>query len=324
MPKRPTPKHVRLSKIRKMMRDGTLPSQRKLAEMFGVSLSTVNGDVAEVRAEENRAQSHGNLFNEDGSPKAGAEIGNDRATTHGANSEKLIAPRAAEIVEVVFRSQPHLDRERDQATVMRYAQTLARIERVYEWLDAQPDPVFAGRGAAHPAYGRLDQWEATASRAEATLGISPLARQNLGLPVSPDTSADKPHDLSSLTDHELRVLEFLERKLIGEDADSPLELGSWSLRWLTSDDEKTYYRLIKRIEQIGVETGSEHPAELGSRALLRLDDEDIRAYFGLLRRIELRRAANWTEHDRSRPDPADSDGGSEPLQLEAPSKVLTA
>ncbi|MFY9488861.1 MAG: hypothetical protein WAP35_09240 [Solirubrobacterales bacterium] len=209
-----------MSQIRAMIADGTLPSQRKLAAMFGVSLSTINGDVAQVRAEKDRAEQHSNLFNADGSPKAGADPGNFRSVRHGAQSERLIAPRAAEILEIVFESNPHLHRERDQASVLRYAQTLARIERVYEWLDAQPDPVFVGRGAAHPAYGRLDRWETTAERSELTLGISPLARQKLGLPVDPNAGHEA-HDLALLTDPELEMLEWLTLKMTGHAVGPP-------------------------------------------------------------------------------------------------------
>ena len=72
---------------------------------------------------------------------------------------------------------------RDGAAVFRYCVTLARIERVYRWLAEQDDEVFTdlSAGEVHAVYQRLEQWEASAERAEDKLAIAPLTRARLGL-----------------------------------------------------------------------------------------------------------------------------------------------
>ena len=123
-----------------------------------------------------------NIQNEDGSPVAGATEGNQRATTHGAQS-KLIEARARELVPQVYEANKHLD-QRDGPAVSRYAATLARIERIYCWLSEQSDPVFANGGNAHLVYGRLERWERMASECERDLAISPRERAKLGLDLA--------------------------------------------------------------------------------------------------------------------------------------------
>jgi hypothetical protein len=109
--------------------------------------------------------------------------GNLRRMTHGAQSERVLAPRARELVEEVFAANDHLDRARDTPTVCRYAMTLARVERVYAWLNSKSDSVFADaeRGETWPVYERLRQWERQADACEAHLAIAPLTRARLGL-----------------------------------------------------------------------------------------------------------------------------------------------
>ncbi len=103
--------------------------------------------------------------------------------THGARSDRLVEPRAAELTRPVFEANPHLDPARNGPAVARYAILLARIERVYGWLEDQADPVFedTDAGKVHGVYERLGQWERQASAAEAELAIAPLTRARLGL-----------------------------------------------------------------------------------------------------------------------------------------------
>lgn len=284
-----TPRDKRLAEIRKHLKDGTLPSYRKLAEQWNVTISTVHADVSTVKAEPPLHEAHSNLFNEDDTPRAGAEEGNLRGVSHGANSDRLIGPRAEEIAGMVFESNAHIDRARDYAAVMRYASTLARIERVYDWLDEQPDSVFANGGSvSHPVYGRLERWEVTADRAERALGITPAARVALGMPVEADALASKQKaDLSVLTDYELRLYEYLLRKVTGVPGDPPLEIGHWSLQWL--------------------------------------DREDKKLYFELMGRIDARRKANWRKDDPRRDADPGRAGAKKPPQLPAaPEPILSA
>jgi hypothetical protein len=111
------------------------------------------------------------------------EKGNTAAMTHGARSDRLVEPRARELTAPVFDANPHLEAARDGAAVLRYCMTLARIERVYRWLEGQVDHVFVDQdaGRAHGVYERLERWERAAGTEEDRLGISPLARTRLGL-----------------------------------------------------------------------------------------------------------------------------------------------
>lgn len=103
--------------------------------------------------------------------------------THGARSDRLVEPRAAELTRPVFEANPHLDPARNGPAVWRYAVVLARVERVYCWLEEQDDPVFedSDAGKVHGVYERLERWERAASAAEAELAIAPLTRARLGL-----------------------------------------------------------------------------------------------------------------------------------------------
>jgi hypothetical protein len=117
------------------------------------------------------------------SPAPPAPAGNTRAVTHGATSDRLIAPLADRMVPDVLDSNPHLDAMRDGAAIVRYARLVARIEHVWAWLDEQADPVFADRdaGTTWPVFGRLERWERQAAMQERALAIAPLTRAHLGL-----------------------------------------------------------------------------------------------------------------------------------------------
>jgi hypothetical protein len=100
---------------------------------------------------------------------------------------------------------PHLGSIRDRAAILRYATNLARIERVYAWLDEQSDAVFADsrRGKVHPVYERLEKWEAAADRAEGRLALSPRVRLELFALPAPGSSA--PVDRALVTDPGVRA-----------------------------------------------------------------------------------------------------------------------
>jgi hypothetical protein len=119
-------------------------------------------------------------------PPTPAPLGNTRSVRHGAYSERIVGPRAAEIVEATFAANPHLDRDRDTPTVCRYAQLRARHERLSEWLNSQPDSVFenVATGSFHRVYERCERWERMLDAQEAHLCIAPLTRARLGLVVA--------------------------------------------------------------------------------------------------------------------------------------------
>ncbi len=111
-------------------------------------------------------------------PPSAAGPGNQRAVTHGAFADALATPRARELTPVVFEANAHLEPERDDPAVRRYAVLLARIERVCRWLAGQDDDVFADgeAGEVHGVYERLERWERQAATAEEQLAIAPLTR----------------------------------------------------------------------------------------------------------------------------------------------------
>jgi Helix-turn-helix domain len=153
-------------------------SVRAIAKALKVGVGTVHRDLkAGVPAPLPGLQTSS------GRPVAGATAGNTRSLKSGAESPRLISPRAEELLPTVFEANPHLDDVRDRAAVLRYAVLLARIERAYGWLIEQDDDVFADRraGEFHPIFGRLERWERSADRCEANLAISPGPRAKLGL-----------------------------------------------------------------------------------------------------------------------------------------------
>lgn len=113
----------------------------------------------------------------------GAPVGNENAASHGAYSDRLVSPRAREIVASRLDAFPHLDAVQDGPALARYAVTAARCERVWEWLADQEDDTFSDveKGTVHAALDRLARWERQCAEAEHRLGITPLQRVKLGL-----------------------------------------------------------------------------------------------------------------------------------------------
>src|SRR5438046_51565 len=59
------------------------------------------------------------------------EKNNTASMTHGARSDRLVEPRAAELVPMILEANGHLDPVRDGPALHRYAMCLARVERCY-------------------------------------------------------------------------------------------------------------------------------------------------------------------------------------------------
>ena len=108
------------------------------------------------------------------------------ALTHGSYSDELNAADAPPLVPQVFDANPQLD-ERDRPAVLRYCAVLARLSRVYRWLnDPDRDPVFSDpdAGAVHGVHEQLSRWERQANELEAVLAISPREGAKLGLDLA--------------------------------------------------------------------------------------------------------------------------------------------
>jgi hypothetical protein len=105
---------------------------------------------------------------------------------HGARSERLIVPRAEEIVEELAETLPGYLAEPSYApALLAYATTLARIERVAAYLEAQEGgiPEVAADGQVRSATNLLLKLEARAESQRQRLGLDPLSRARLGRDV---------------------------------------------------------------------------------------------------------------------------------------------
>ena len=107
---------------------------------------------------------------------------------HGALSSRLVIPRAQEIVTELAEHLPgYLSEPSYAPAVMAYAVTLARVERVATWLEAQDGggiPELNGEGGVRPATDLLLKLERQAEAQRQRLGLDPLSRARLGKDVT--------------------------------------------------------------------------------------------------------------------------------------------
>lgn len=153
-------------------------SYPQIAAALGISVGSAH---AYCKAQPPAAEP--NIQTDDGKPVAGVGEGNTIAVRHGAYAPQLVSAQAEALRPSVLQHNPHLHEGRDGPAIARYLQTLARVARVYEWLEQQADPVFADTtaGALHGVYDQLRRWERDAASDEERLGIAPLTRAKLGL-----------------------------------------------------------------------------------------------------------------------------------------------
>lgn len=117
--------------------------------------------------------------------------GNQVALTHGAYSDRLIAPRAREIAQGMQEAgelPDYLAQPRYRGAVMDLATALARRERLEVWLEATAaegvPPELSENGEVRSAAAFLAKVERSIERLRDRLGLSPLAAARLGKDVA--------------------------------------------------------------------------------------------------------------------------------------------
>jgi hypothetical protein len=102
-------------------------------------------------------------------------------TKHGAFSPATISPRASQIASAIADCVPART-DGDDLVIGVLAGVVARIERVYGWLDEQEHGIFTdAHGTPQPILKMLSVWENSAQRLCDRLGLTPLSRAQLGL-----------------------------------------------------------------------------------------------------------------------------------------------
>lgn len=145
----------RRARAHKMREAGA--SVREIAEFLGVSVSTAHGYL---KAPAPAVVPIRNIQDAQGRPVAGAEPGNSRAVTHGATSERRLAPVRERQVGELRASYPRLD---DRRLVL-LADRLARIEVASEWLDRQAGIVRNADGEVYAVVKEVERWSARAEQ----------------------------------------------------------------------------------------------------------------------------------------------------------------
>lgn len=123
------------------------------------------------------------------------EPGNTVRLTHGARSERVIAPLTAEIANDLMREHERLRSPLYRESVLQYARYLAQIEVLEKFLDEHGDIDSDGK-VRNAAEFRLKVSKAATNLAD-RLGLTPLANARLGKDVA-STQADLALLLSQL------------------------------------------------------------------------------------------------------------------------------
>jgi hypothetical protein len=105
-----------------------------------------------------------------------APVGNLRAATHAAFSDRIVMPDADLLADAVFAENWHLA-DQDALAVRDYAIAQVRAWRLAAWLERNGD--FDKRGRPRPALEQLRRWLERAERARSRLGLDPLSRAAL-------------------------------------------------------------------------------------------------------------------------------------------------
>ncbi len=165
--------------LERLLTDTPELSNREAARKAGSDHKTaakVRGELERsgaIRVRTLRPQRHG------GALIPPAEVGNGRATTHGAWSERRLLPRVDELTEELRHVVPGA-MAADQTAIRLLALVLARIEAATAWLDERG--LFKdARGTPWPVLRNLAAWENSARSLCDALGLTVTARARLGV-----------------------------------------------------------------------------------------------------------------------------------------------
>jgi hypothetical protein len=108
-------------------------------------------------------------------------LGDERAgapVQHGAYHEQTVAPIAARYLERLLALAPTGDEPADVFAFELLARQLAKLELVYDWLDA--NGWVDEHGKPRPAVQLLATWENTVRKLIVELGLTTLSRERIG------------------------------------------------------------------------------------------------------------------------------------------------
>jgi len=105
------------------------------------------------------------------------EPGNTAAATHGAHSDRMVAPIAQRWVEIAREQAPYLQDPSYEPALLSWARFEAKCDLLHAWLDEHG--MFDEHGNVAPAAKRLERYEGRAASLRATLGMDPVSRAKL-------------------------------------------------------------------------------------------------------------------------------------------------
>ena len=111
--------------------------------------------------------------------------GNFKSKKHGAYSDRVIVPIAADIANDMLAELPYLQDPTYREMVLEFARTAARVEQLEKWLDEHGE--IREDGTLAPAANYLLRNRAHLAAMASRLGLDPLSRAKLGK----DTTASK-------------------------------------------------------------------------------------------------------------------------------------
>lgn len=107
---------------------------------------------------------------------------NFAAKRHGAYSDRVIVPIAAQIANDLLAELPYLQDPTYREALLDYARTVARVEVLEKWLDENGE--IRDDGSVAPAAIYLIRVRGHAAAAASRLGLDPLSRAKLGKDVT--------------------------------------------------------------------------------------------------------------------------------------------
>jgi hypothetical protein len=163
--------------VRRLRGEGK--SIRQIADVLDVGKGTVERDLRALDVPEPPAAHPNTLANLDRArPVSGALPGNERALKHGANSERLVGPRAAELAEAAKATVPWLAERSFAPAVDAWARAEAGAALIAEYLDGLGG-LLDDDGRPWPAVEVLLKFERRAEKGRARLGLDPASRARL-------------------------------------------------------------------------------------------------------------------------------------------------